>query len=109
MDFDNVPECLDSLRADLLTQLTLRKGAVGIIEVAEHPDVLGVIGHGQEIERLRPLHRLALEVDGLALGETVRLFRSDTAGEHDIGIKRIAGMQMEVAEIRLAVRFVGPP
>ena len=62
-------------------------GAVLVLELPEDVDVLGVIGHGQEIQRLGALDLLALEVDGLALGEPIRLLGGHTAGKHDIGVK----------------------
>ena len=63
-----------------------------------------MIRDGEEIQRLAALHRLTHEVDDVAPREPIGGVGIDAHGAAQVGIQRIARMQVQVPEIRLAHR-----
>ncbi len=92
-------------RQHALRERHLRQRVLRIGERREHAEILAVVGHRQEVERLT--RKLDLEptrvLDGLALGVAVGIVGRRPRVE-DEGVAREAGVNVKIAEEGVAQR-----
>ena len=68
-------------------------------------DVLGVVGDRSPVERLGELDFDSSDFDLLTLGKAVGVSRHET-GSADVGVQRISGVQVLLAEVGFLQRIV---
>ena len=91
-----------------LVPLGLGERAVGVDRVAHDSQILGVVGHGKEVERRNALLRLAHIFHGLAHRVLVGILRRGAGAEGE-GVHGIAAVQMQVAEVGVLERIARGP
>ena len=93
------------LAAELGSHRLLIQRMLRVNEQLRHAHVLGVVGHGGEVERGIAPDRFAVHVtDGLALGEAIRNIRIDNGVLKGKRVEGPARMQVQLAEVRVAIR-----
>jgi hypothetical protein len=105
---DRLAEQLEHRRAAVMREQPLPLGLVARqLDLAVHrqadvAEILGVVGHREEVERRAPFHRASEVMHLLALGVGIG-FVGRGFGLGRGGIERVAGVQVQVAEIDLPV------